>query len=230
MRTTTAGAVRLLRGGSAEWIGYAERYDEALLAVSEKKKLKRELIEADSWLRDVFPGLVSSRENSHMLKSELERVMQWKLWRGADRPTLMSLVRQNSEAQVKDVSTASFDLADKGNWKDAINKLCDLRGIGPATASAVLSILYPHAFVFMADEVIEATTGSKRAYTLKVYETIREVVCSKVASLGPEWNMERVGRVMWTAGQLSGSFAGTPSLTQGQEDSSTELTGKKRKR
>ena len=52
----------------------------------------------------------------------------------------------------------------------AINHLCELKGVGPATASAVLCLIRPDAFAFMDDEVIECLLpNKKRGYTLGIY-------------------------------------------------------------
>jgi hypothetical protein len=153
--------------------------------------------------------------------------MQWKLWRGKDRPMLMSLVRQNSDASVIAISTASFKLAVQHKWKEALTKLAELRGVGPATASAILAALYPEDFVFMADEVIEAATSKKREYTMKAYEGIINCIQAKQKILGDqEWCPAKIGKAMWCAGVLGLSVASDVV----DEPAAPEETGRKRKR
>jgi hypothetical protein len=51
----------------------------------------------------------------------------------------MALVESNSDAEVSSASKAAFDLAAEGKLSDAVKKLSELRGVGPATASGVFS-------------------------------------------------------------------------------------------
>lgn len=55
--------------------------------------------------------------------------------RGKFRPRLVALATSNSEATVEKVTTEAFRLLP--NVKAASKALCDLKGIGPATASGV---------------------------------------------------------------------------------------------
>lgn len=205
MRPATAGSMALLRSDDAqEWSSYLDRYDEALSCVSALKGLKHAQMSAyDHWVLEEFPSICVAREKPSLDKAELEKFMQWKLWRGKDRPTLMSLVRQNSESSVSTVSAASFKLANEKHWREAITKMAELRGIGPATSTAILAALYPAGVVFMADEVIEAATGRKREYTMKSYDETFSCLSAKKKKLGNNWKIADVGRALWVAGILS---------------------------
>lgn len=228
MRASTGGSVALLRSeDSNEWTSFLDRYDEAVDAVSKRKKLKdSQLVEYDQWIRSEFPEPFSDGASVALCPSELERIMQWKLWRGKDRPMLMSLVRQNSASAVRTITGDAIALAKQSQWRDAVVKMSELRGIGPATASAILSHLYPEGIVFMADEVIEATTGKKREYTMKAYDTVICCILAKKKKLGSEWTPEKIGRALWVAGVLSlEDDSGAPRSVKG-----AEVTGQKRKR
>ena len=204
MRPSTRGAATLIRSNEpSEWAEALAHYDEAIEAVSRQKSLQSKLAEYDNWIRVDFPVVLDKREEPFMTRSELERVMQWKLWRGKDRPMLMSLVKQNSENTVQQVSSASFKLAKKLEWIDAVKKLTELRGVGPATASAVLSVVYPEGVVFMADEVIEAATSRKREYTMKTYCETIEFLLDKQRKLGGAWTPGKMGSALWSAGVIA---------------------------
>jgi hypothetical protein len=136
---------------------------------------------------------------------ELEKVMEWKLCRGKDRPALRGLIKQNSAAAVAKASSAAFAHLEQSDWLSAIKAFAELRGVGPATASALLCVLPKGQELcpFMSDEVLEAATERKREYTLKAYQRLQEVLTKKASKLGRDWTAEKVGKACWTAGMLS---------------------------
>ena len=92
---------------------------------------------------------VFARSPPHLIKPELERIMEWKLKRGKFRPGLLKLVQSNSAEMVESCSSKAFatDSVD-----EAMSHLVELKGVGPATASAILSGCNKQV-PFMADEV-----------------------------------------------------------------------------
>ena len=75
----------------------------------------------------------------------------------------------------------------------------DLRGVGPATASAILAPL-ASSIPFMADETLEAVTHHKRDYTLRAYESMHDAlheVCR--GPLEGKLNPEEAGKALWVA-------------------------------
>ncbi|CAO1618933.1 unnamed protein product [Jaminaea pallidilutea] len=105
---------------------------------------------------------------------ELKEVMRWKLARGKFRPTLPRLIASNSDAAVKDVTSRGLaylgeeaDDADGTRALKAMTTLCELKGVGPATASLILSLANEHQGS-MSDEswlCLEALSGRKVGYT-----------------------------------------------------------------
>lgn len=95
---------------------------------------------------------------------ELQEIMRWKLARGKFRPTLPSLIFSNSKDKVKFVTQRAFGVLANGNKRSrqgedtsleslpALKILSELRGVGPATASLLLSIVSPSSEGFMSDE------------------------------------------------------------------------------
>jgi Holliday junction resolvasome RuvABC DNA-binding subunit len=87
-----------------------------------------------------------------------------------------------------------------------MDELCNLKGVGPATASAILSVFHPNLFVFMDDELIEALYDGKRGYTFKIYEVVNEKceeICKKLNQESEKvWNRCEVGKVLWTVAAL----------------------------
>lgn len=121
-------------------------------------------------------------------RDELILLMDWKLARGKFRPTLPKLVRQNNAADVEAVTKRAFAMLLKdidaprpqylAGVKAATKQASELRGIGPATASLILSLaanILPRAPPFFSDEaflyfVVEPTRpGSAIKYSLKEY-------------------------------------------------------------
>ena len=78
----------------------------------------------------------------------------------------MGLVSSNSESQIRAATTAAFDLLSRDTdartgVTPALNKLTVLRGIGPASASLLLSVCCPESVPFFSDEAFRwALTGA----------------------------------------------------------------------
>lgn len=78
-------------------------------------------------------------------------MVEWWLLVFSARPRLQGFVDSLDEAQVESASRKAFgalpDLA------KAVGELTVLKGVGPATASAVLAAYAPESAAFMSDEV-----------------------------------------------------------------------------
>lgn len=118
------------------------------------------LAELDHWRNVEFPSLLAKRyslDDLHVSKDELLLLMDWKLAKGKFRPTLPKLIKSNDDENVKIVTVAGFaiflDYSAELKWKDvtlddykktlrsSLKKLCELKGVGPATGSLLLSLL-----------------------------------------------------------------------------------------
>ncbi len=182
---------------------------------------KKDLPALDAFWRITLPGLLRERQNKDkekacwLTKAELVQVMQWKLTRGKMRP-LMNLVRGNDAATVERISKAALAAAQTGDIAGAITLLSgpELKGIGPATASAVLAAYRPELFPFMADEptlvVLGESGGGKLKYNLAEYLTFQKAVVKKCKELdkavkgkndetstGGTLTADEIGRALW---------------------------------
>jgi hypothetical protein len=99
---------------------------------------------------------------------------------GTFRPSLKSLVQQNSEEFVEETTIAGFS-AD--SWSDSLSILTKLKGIGPATAALLLSTSNLEELPFFSDELFrwafwENNSGSgwdrKIKYSVKEYRELKE--------------------------------------------------------
>ncbi len=109
---------------------------------------------------------------------------------------------------VQEATRKGLELApNKSNSKAALQAISTLRGIGPATASAVLAPVWPDRFPFMADEAMEGS-GVDRTYTEGTYMTFAERLQKKAQQLGGEWDAEAVGRALWTAAMMEAHSCG----------------------
>lgn len=202
-RPGTQGACQLLNNPHIdEWISALSNYDDAVARVATSKK-KPELVSLDKWMWKDFPQLVQGRSPPSCTKEELTRVMQWKLLRGKNRPALLNFIKQNSEDSVQTVSQEAFLLLSNNSWKSALAKMTELRGVGPATASALLAPL-DSSVPFMADEPLEAVSGTKRDYSTTAYCSLHSGLRLLVDStLGEAMTSEEAGKALWTAAMLS---------------------------
>lgn len=212
-RPGVAGAVQLvnlLNNDNEEarmiWRDIESKYSKMIFEKGgEKLKILDEYCES---LARSLKEKAKSGDKCFISHDELLKVVEWKFAKGKPRFALMKYLNANSDKQVEDASSRAFSPIqkpnnnDQNNIKNSINSLCELKGVGPATASAVLCLLRPDLFSFMDDEVIECLYDAKRAYTYKVYEKVNHKCFELANTLGDEWTPWRVGRVIWTAAKL----------------------------
>ena len=227
------------------WEVASSHYDAMLLA-----KGGIRLAELDRRREDLATDW---RMAASMMKDQLLTIIiEWKFLKGKPRHALKPMLQSNSEASVIAASTLAFAAANdipkkekencnnndqyRENDEDtkrqiisAINHLCELKGVGPATASAILCLIRPDIFAFMDDEVIECLLpNKKRGYTLGIYMEINDR-CREIAdqlnmdmprrkkkrrkttvdeeenddSLSKEWTSCKVGKAIWACAIMS---------------------------
>jgi hypothetical protein len=167
-----------------------------------------ELVALDQFWREDYPKAVATRAPPHVTKAELTQVMTWKLKRGKMRPLLHLIAENTPEAVVAASTRACAHImpagaaVSAGDVEAALAALCVLRGVGPATASALLAPLCPAGAPFMADEAMDAVLGRGWSYTAADYRRFAAGCRGQAAQLGPPWTAEDVGRALWTAAKL----------------------------
>jgi hypothetical protein len=165
-----------------EWRAALGRYAAAMDALQATKK-RVDIRKLDA---RVFTELVGSVAKSGCLsKAELEEVVTWKLNKGKMRP-IFHLIHGLEDGAVRAatgraVARLRTGLPSVADAKAALDDVCTLRGVGPATGSAVLC-LASDSVPFMADEALEAVLGT-RAYTVPEFEALTRLTRAKAAAL-----------------------------------------------
>ncbi|KHG10511.1 hypothetical protein F383_02625 [Gossypium arboreum] len=162
---------------------------------------KPNLISLDQFYTHELPSLLRQRNpNPFITTAELSRLMQWKLTRGKWRPRLLDFVSSLDDSSVQSVSQKAFlSLPDISK---AISELTVLKGVGAATASAVLAAYAPETAPFMSDEAMLAALGSSKDYSLKQYLLFVEKLKSKskeLSSMGDFFRPSDVERALWSS-------------------------------
>ncbi|KAJ7772076.1 hypothetical protein DFH07DRAFT_803612 [Mycena maculata] len=202
------------------------------------------LTELDTWLTDSKTGLSAKISSSQPVdKTDMTSLMKWKLSRGKSRPTLLNLVASNPDALVlKATSAALVVVRDaKDDLERALLALpdaCAMKGVGAATASALLTLQPPHLLPFMSDEAASffAPTFGPIKYTDPFYKKFARAMVAEVGRLNAEasngvqrWDSMKLERALFTIcilrkhgedGTLEdeGGTSTSPSLKRKRED------------
>ena len=150
----------------------------------------------DDWYRDELPATLASRSPQRLVLEELIQLTEWKMARGVWRAPNLVLVRGNTPEHVIETSIESFGLVPHPT--KPIARLATLAGVGPATASAVVSALHPAMYPFF-DELVAAQvrTLGKVAWTLGYYARYAVALRERAQELGGEWTPTMVERALW---------------------------------
>ncbi|XP_052452243.1 uncharacterized protein zgc:112496 [Carassius gibelio] len=172
---------------------------EAKAAV--KGKTSGKLLQLDRWFQEELPTAISTRSKRSLTHAELVKIMEWKLTKGKFRPRLQQLIGSNSEEAVQSSTSKAFGLLP--DVQAAITELCKLKGVGPATASAVLAAGAPGEVAFMADEAVESIAELRPVeYTAKHYALFLQKILNKTSQLNKadsqrDWTPHRVEQCLW---------------------------------
>ncbi|KAI4316578.1 hypothetical protein L6164_024548 [Bauhinia variegata] len=161
---------------------------------------KPNLVSLDEFYCNELPSLIHQRNpNPYITTSELRKLMQWKLTRGKWRPRLLDFVSSLDEALVKSASEKAFQCLP--DISKAISELTVLKGVGPATASAILAAFAPHFAPFMSDEAMVAALCNSKDYSLKQYLAFVNKLQTKakeLSSQGASFTPSDVERALWS--------------------------------
>ncbi|XP_074866350.1 uncharacterized protein LOC142021459 [Carettochelys insculpta] len=212
-------------GDPTSWRTVFDVYWDVLKAKGSRQK---KLTELDKWYQEELPVLIAGRKEKYLTQGEIVKLMEWKLARGKFRPRLQQLVATNSSEAVESCTRKAFQLLP--DVAAAVTELSQLKGVGPATASAILAAGAPEVAAFMADEAVEMIPGlTPIQYTLKHYILYVDKIqlCVKKlneADTEKTWTPHRVEMCLWawaTAQKLCPSLLRT--LSFGGEKAADEV-------
>jgi len=157
-----------------------------------------DLPDLDRWYREDLPELVRRRGPMTIDLDELSKIVRWKMRRGEWRARNLALVRGNSADQVDQCARAAFDASLPP--RRALAAFCELKGVGPATASAALAVARPSEFPFLDDLIGSAISSTgKPEFTTGYYFKYAQALIQKASELGPPWTAQAVGLALWSA-------------------------------
>ncbi|KAK5992770.1 hypothetical protein PT974_06186 [Cladobotryum mycophilum] len=155
---------------------------------------------------EIFGGDEPKRE---MNLDDVKSLVEWKLRHGKFRPTLMTLVSSNPppftsqtiQSALQSYRSTTATTANNNNITTALQTLTKLKGIGPATASLLLTIHDPQRVIFFSDEAFYwlCCQGKKSPikYTPKEYQALREEADGLAQRLGVSaTDIEKVAYVL----------------------------------
>ncbi|XP_073687361.1 uncharacterized protein [Garra rufa] len=210
---------------AAVWRAVYEKYWTVVEAKSAVKgKTAGKLLKLDKWFQEDLPAAISARSERSLTHAELIKLMEWKLTKGKFRPRLQQLIGSNSEEVVESSTSKAFGLLP--DVQAAITELCKLKGVGPATASAVLAAGAPDEVAFMADEAVESIAELRPVeYTAKHYALFLQKILNKTSQLNKadgqqDWTPHKVEQCLWAwavANQIQPSLFQELSLTEATE-------------
>ena len=164
---------------------------------------------------------------------------------GKWRPMLASLVKRNTEAAVRDQTREAFKAFSDGSKspdeaKLAISTIAKLQGIGPATASLLLSVFDPRVVPFFSDALFrwclhEDGTGKggdrKIKYDVKeyvqLYSSIQKLRARFEKSFDRYVSAVEIEKVAYVLGKTAAGGDSSTNSKKRKAETESEVTGTK---
>lgn len=186
----------------ARWVAAVAGYDAAIAAVPSAR-----LVAHDVWYRTTLPGLIASRSPCCVTHDEMVRITEWKMARGVWRAPNLVLVRSNTPEQVIAASQSAW--LQIPHPTKPVTALVSLKGVGAATASALLAMMAPTLYPFFDEDVaaqvpllgpVAWTNGyyAKYAAALRARSAQLSTVCND-----DEFTPVMVERALWASYRAS---------------------------
>ncbi|CAG9584405.1 unnamed protein product [Danaus chrysippus] len=211
MATAKDTSTFFLEADAKQFDSVLKLYPQAIkLKAKQKTKKPEELLKLDNWYQNELPKKIKSRgKDAHMVHEELVKLMKWKQARGKFYPQLSYLIKVNTPRAVVQETKKAFKKLP--NIESAMTALNNLKGVGIATASALLTAARPEIAPFMADECVQAIPEMEGSdYTAKEYlNFVQHIlnVCDRLNKeqngCGKKWSPHSVELALWTHHVLS---------------------------
>jgi hypothetical protein len=158
-----------------EWTEHLENYYTEVSSLE-----KDNLLELERWFQEELPNQLN-KQKKPFASADLIRLVTWKVGlRGKWRPRLLDFAKAANDKDIEEAYTKARTAVDgaKGDTdaeaiKQAMAALTALKGVGPATASALLQAMNPNFMAFMSDEAMLAALGSKDYTAAKGMELLK---------------------------------------------------------
>lgn len=179
------------------WSSALAGYDAAIAAVPSGR-----LVEHDTWYRTVLPTLIASRTPGYVLHEEMVRITEWKMARGVWRAPNLVLVRNNTPDEVVNASRSAAEQIPHPT--KPVTALVALKGVGAATASALLAVMAPTVYPFFDEDVAAQVSmlgpvAWTNGYYAKYATALRERSAQLSALFGRAFTPVMVERALWAA-------------------------------
>ncbi|OTB19227.1 hypothetical protein K445DRAFT_72774 [Daldinia sp. EC12] len=186
------------------------RYPSFIESISLTKGAKpdqKTLLELDRFrYHDAITTYRLEESKRSMTLDDVKTLVDWKLRHGKFRPTLMKLVSSNDDAFVESTIREAIDeYRTSLDTSKALSTVTKLKGIGPATASLLLSVHDPHSVIFFSDEAFYwlCCNGQKSPikYNVKEYQELSTAGQELAKRLGVDAvDVEKVAYVLINEG------------------------------
>jgi hypothetical protein len=168
------------------------------------------LLALDRWLHEELPGAVRARGAPYLTRDELLRLIRWKMGRGVWRANNLRLAADNAPEAVEASTRAALTAVPAADPVAPVRMIARLRGVGPATASAVLAAVFPERYPFLEDVVAAQVPGlGPPAFTVRYYGAYAAALVERAARLAAAcphgaWTPHAVDLALWTVAQPEG--------------------------
>ncbi len=183
------------------WHDALAAYSEAIAAVPSVR-----LLEHDTWYRTELPALIASRAPGYVLHEEMVRITEWKMARGVWRAPNLVLVRSNTPDEVVRASRSAWEQIP--HRTKPVASLVSLKGVGAATASALLAVMAPATYPFFDEDVAQQVPPLgpvtwTNGYYAKYAVALRERSAQLSAVFAREFTPVMVERALWATRRMS---------------------------
>lgn len=160
-------------------------YKKLLLTCADRFTDEKTLSEIhDRFFSGQKTGLERMRTNGLAIE-DLSQIMKYKLCRGKWRPRLQEMIASNGPKEAKEITKSALTSAQL-SLEEKMKTLTQLKAVGPATASLILTI-FDETVPFFSDEfaAFHLPKGEKPKYNMSEYKTL--------VDLNEAWMLKELG-------------------------------------